>query len=387
MEGRRAVAGQGGRRGGGHTRRSKVPRPDTVAQQSPGTANEPREDATRHAACRWEGMPQLVWVTPSRSRRLEALRNSHGRAATDFFGSLHFARNPRPLLPTGGQRETSAVRPAFRMHCNRWTISRSGPLLARDRLAVLLGVPNNQNTVPRIPPLASGTVGPCGPDETTAACAASMARWCRVAALLAFGAAAFGAGCGGRTGGAPAGDGGGGTDDDGGADAGSQADAGPWSSVCPASQPAVESACSSEGLECEYGDSWWNVSCDQVVKCTKGLWVTFRPSSSTCLPQPGPNPADCPADPGVIATGSTCPSASLQCFYGQGVDCQCVASDVDGGAPTWDCKPEPGCPSSRPRLGASCSGIELCTYEICVFAEHCDNGVWQGATIGCAREP
>jgi len=94
----------------------------------------------------------------------------------------------------------------------------------------------------------------------------------------------------------------------------------PWSEVCPDTLPALGSACLQPQLECEYGNAWWNVSCDSSVYCNNGTWASLSPSSATCLPAPGPNPASCPSG-GFIGEGMSCPQVGLTCFYGEGAQC------------------------------------------------------------------
>lgn len=67
----------------------------------------------------------------------------------------------------------------------------------------------------------------------------------------------------------------------------------PWSPVCPTELPTTNSACTTANIECEYGDAWWNPSCNQVVKCYNGNWIVANAGSGSCLPAPGPNAAAC----------------------------------------------------------------------------------------------
>lgn len=162
----------------------------------------------------------------------------------------------------------------------------------------------------------------------------------------------------------------------------------PWSPDCPASAPAVDSACTQEGLQCEYGDAWWSVSCDVVVECDGGQWSEAQVDYEPCSPQPGPNSSQCPATYGDVPQGE-CPSDGLVCAYAQG-ECTCQVPlgpiEIDGGTPDWGCLPGDGCPFPRPRLGTSCptEGIS-CTYEACEYGETCMGGVWQSEEEGCAE--
>lgn len=190
-------------------------------------------------------------------------------------------------------------------------------------------------------------------------------------------------GCGGRTNGdaAPSGDSGSGSGSGGSSEAGDSDSANAnWSLVCPDSAPTVGTACTQDQLQCEYGDAWWNVSCDTTVQCIGGQWIADQPSTSPCLPAPGPNPPSCPQNPTAIGH-TACPQLDVECVYGQGVFCTCDSNDPDGGNPYWGCLPEPGCPASRPRLGAPCAGGQVCTYESCVYTQQCADGVWQGGDV------
>lgn len=146
----------------------------------------------------------------------------------------------------------------------------------------------------------------------------------------------------------------------------------------------VGAGCTDESLECEYGSAWWSIACDQVLQCKGGEWTTEQ-LAGTCTPAPGPNAATCPAEPGLVEAGSSCPTANLTCFYGEGANCACeipVFSLPDAG-PSWICEPGPGCPSTMPRLGAPCAGSSTCTYVDCSYGTQCIGGVWQSYVIGC----
>jgi hypothetical protein len=156
--------------------------------------------------------------------------------------------------------------------------------------------------------------------------------------------------------------------------------------------PVEGSACTQQTVQCEYGTAWWNVACDKVVQCENGQWTTIQPSFGACTPQPGPNPAACPATYASVAQGSACSDTSTQCWYPQA---ECSCQFPFGGPPppnsdagpvgTWQCIPESGCPYPRPRLGSACT-IEgtYCTYEVCSYAQTCMNGVWQSQPMACA---
>jgi hypothetical protein len=155
---------------------------------------------------------------------------------------------------------------------------------------------------------------------------------------------------------------------------------------CPGTQPSVGSSCSGVMTVCEYGDAWWDVSCDTVMGCNNGTWELSPAGQGPCVPAPGANPAACPMDPSLIQTGAACPRAQIDCYYGMGTECGCLGSSArpDAG-PIWVCAPDTGCPSTRPKLGASCSAYgQMCGYGIgsTGIGEACLNGTWQPAGIG-----
>jgi hypothetical protein len=158
-------------------------------------------------------------------------------------------------------------------------------------------------------------------------------------------------------------------------------DGGPWSAVCPETAPAVNSSCSHDMLVCEYGDAWWNVACDTVVVCSFGQWTLRQTGGGPCLGKPGPNQPGCPSNSGTIVESSACPEAGLTCNYEQGVVCGCFGS-ADAGS-GWNCQPARDCPTSRPRLGAACSGQQECTYVLCAYSEQCVGNVWQPHEYVC----
>ncbi|HEY1696620.1 MAG TPA: hypothetical protein VGG39_30875 [Polyangiaceae bacterium] len=179
--------------------------------------------------------------------------------------------------------------------------------------------------------------------------------------------------------------------DGGGGDASNDASPAPWSSVCPASLPAIGSACSLENVECEYGSAWWSISCDAVVQCSAGAWTKEQPSYTPCSAQPGPNAPSCPATYASVPTGTSCDATGLRCVYGQGL-CTCDVPLggpilIDGGTGSWGCVPENGCPFPRPRLGSPCDGssaTSTCTYEECSYGQSCQDGAWVAEEEGCA---
>ncbi len=181
---------------------------------------------------------------------------------------------------------------------------------------------------------------------------------------------------------------------DGGAQDGDIADVGLDSSPplipgCPTSAPAEGTSCATESLECEYGDAWWNVACDVVMQCDSGQWQTAHLSYEPCTPEPGPNPASCPATSMSVAQGSVCEANDSSCYYPDAF-CQCIVPlggpvQIDGGTAYWSCLPGNGCPYPRPVLGSACTAVgTYCTYEECSYGQSCTDGAWQGSEEACA---
>lgn len=153
-----------------------------------------------------------------------------------------------------------------------------------------------------------------------------------------------------------------------------------WSRVCPRERPLSGDPCTSNFLTCEYGDDP-NVACNAVFECTGGSWRGSLPSGVTC-PTPGSGDAACPAFD--LALDTTCDHLGAMCAYGSGL-CACSAKPGYGGALRWGCIPLPaGCPSTRPRLGATCA-LEgrVCDYGECYSRigyvgpqVKCQDGAW-----------
>ncbi len=163
-----------------------------------------------------------------------------------------------------------------------------------------------------------------------------------------------------------------------------------WSPWCPEDAPEVDASCVTAlgwSQSCEYAYTWWSVSCAQVVECEQGTWKQAPPTFGACPPEPAPNGSACP-DSAALVKGP-CAPAGVTCDYLQGIACTC-ADDGDGGT-AWSCLPEPGCPITRPRLGAACGdpdaatpyGGQQCTYERCGLAVVCANGAWQPTIPPC----
>jgi len=157
-----------------------------------------------------------------------------------------------------------------------------------------------------------------------------------------------------------------------------------WSAVCPTTAPVLGSACSDEGLVCEYGGRS-DASCDTVSACSGGVWISALPPGSPTGCPPGPNPETCPATFGSVPSGSPCAEAAT-CTYSEGY-CVCelvVLPEVTAPEMLWGCGPEPGCPPVPPRLGAECSTPgRTCTYPPCVGAACGEQGYWQPVDMSC----
>jgi hypothetical protein len=211
------------------------------------------------------------------------------------------------------------------------------------------------------------------------------------------GSADGGGGRGMEGGGGTADGGRGGTDGGSAKDAGSEdadRDAATWSSVCPATTPALHSMCAVDGLQCEYPRAvydnklQYDVACDNVLECSDGGWSSAPLGGAKCEPD-SPNSTDCPLTFVGITNGGSCSDPGLRCEYPKGV-CTCAAAlggvlpVLDAGA-SWSCNPETGCPMPRPRLGSACgTAKQSCTYQSCSFGEICEAGVWQGEPEACA---
>ncbi len=217
-------------------------------------------------------------------------------------------------------------------------------------------------------------------------------RWLGVAVAVSSAA------CGGTTFSEAQGDGGasdsgssdGSTSDSAPSDAGSGDSSPPLVHGCPTAEPDVGSACIDETLQCEYGDSWWSVSCDPVVQCMNGQWQSFTPSYEPCRGAPGPNPASCPAKASDVPQGGVCSPTDTNCYYPTEL-CQCLLPEgpieLDASVGNWTCLPGDGCPYPRPPLGSACSGSSAglsCTYEACSYGQSCVDGAWQGQPEACA---
>jgi hypothetical protein len=175
-------------------------------------------------------------------------------------------------------------------------------------------------------------------------------------------------------------------DRDGGADgsSGTDAAAGP----CPASPPAANASCGAE-MACEYGSDP-DVTCDTVATCASGAWSVRDAPGTPCADALG---AGCPASYAALTQQSTCTAVGIgtQCDYPE-ARCSCATQCGLVGRPEafWCCPDAPsaaaGCPSTRPRLGSTCSSDgTVCDYGGCGgnITLACKGATWQPTTIGC----
>lgn len=215
--------------------------------------------------------------------------------------------------------------------------------------------------------------------------------------LVAGGAVAVVWACSGKTSDSTV-DGGGssGTSVDG--SSGGSSSSGGLSSACPASAPTLGAACSTIGVDCEYGADP-NVSCRTIVECAATGWVspTVQRGGSVTCPTP-PQPAACPGS--LAATTGTCSAAGTRCVFAEGASCTCevycgsqypVGHTCDAGTPTtWVCGGAPaGCPAQRPRYGSTCGQEgQTCSYSEpndCTTPDLvCTSGTWRVQSVGCA---
>ncbi|HEX6239679.1 MAG TPA: hypothetical protein VFZ61_02250 [Polyangiales bacterium] len=162
--------------------------------------------------------------------------------------------------------------------------------------------------------------------------------------------------------------------------------AGDAQGACPASQPDVDSECTTRGLTCTFGNT--QCSCE-VGFGNQALWecsstgggggaMQMCPASepaqgSACTPARGDcdygtrmcdclnssstwscfDPADCPAS--APAEQAACDTVGMECEYDQGLDCECTSAG-------WDCGRQV-CPAAQPTTGSACDGGDgSCAY-------------------------
>ncbi len=178
-------------------------------------------------------------------------------------------------------------------------------------------------------------------------------------------------------------------------DGGSSSGGGPGSGPCPSTAPSLLTSCSSslEGVSCEYGSDP-DLSCNALIVCGQGRWVTPVTARSQTCPTPAATGA-CPASYAAAQTAGDCSQSGLACGYPQG-RCDCARPTggppiVGGAATKWLCDDAPsGCPSPRPHVGSACSstGPSSCDYGGCTIPDGvtlaCISGTWQVSPTACA---
>lgn len=149
--------------------------------------------------------------------------------------------------------------------------------------------------------------------------------------------------------------------------------------ACPAAPPqggpkaTGGDPCSTEGLECSYGD-WPGVCGRKVALCKKGQFYT---AIYDCVRN-----VTCPAQPPPAGMSCSVPQPANACAYGDGSLCICTREapfDPWG----WLCHPGPSdarCPRAMPQLGGSCSpdGVD-CDYGVNADGWHlrCAGSIWK----------
>ena len=175
---------------------------------------------------------------------------------------------------------------------------------------------------------------------------------------------------------------------------------------CPASQPALRSACATDDLSCEYGDDF-NPACNTQLHCGGGTWNTanYGGGGRGC-PTSGP-PKDLPPPPNGAGCPTTVPSGACSgtasCHYGSSLETECDCGPVCQSYPVghcedagvdWRCGPTPKkttiCPVPRPRLGEACTKEgDSCRVgpahgETCEESSiDCQSEKWQTNIGGC----
>jgi hypothetical protein len=191
---------------------------------------------------------------------------------------------------------------------------------------------------------------------------------------------------------------------------------GPNNPACPASDPQDGTACTKDGLLCEYGDDF-NPLCNVVRVCSGTRWarpITYSsapkcPSTAPTLP---PNPAECAATRAAVPEGQACTksgdAAGTTCKY-DGASCTCGTFCPSYPVARPDCNPDAGvidnccdrskvqwhcfdgpayCKTPRPRVGSTCTN----EGEKCAVSEPtecgdpflaCDKGIWTLPAVGC----
>jgi hypothetical protein len=147
-------------------------------------------------------------------------------------------------------------------------------------------------------------------------------------------------------------------------------------SPCPPTAPTHGSACTRNGLQCQYGADP-RVDCKTLATCQGSKWNVSTPSAGTC-----PGTPTCPA---TEPTGS-CSFPGTVCGYGD-VSCDCSCGPLCGpsGNGYWACtKVTAGCPTTPANAGNTCTSNGLtCRYQCGPEgARSCTAGLWTTADGG-----
>jgi hypothetical protein len=114
-----------------------------------------------------------------------------------------------------------------------------------------------------------------------------------------------------------------------------------------------------------------------------GWSVAPPPAGSICAP----NNTFCPSSAAGIAHGGACDRPGLECFFREST-CWCSPDGAADAGAVWACDdPAPGCPTTRPFLGATCSEEgQVCDYGACALhniQERCSGGHWSFVFTTC----
>ena len=162
---------------------------------------------------------------------------------------------------------------------------------------------------------------------------------------------------------------------------------------CPGSPPTNGSMCPVVGEGCSFSGG---ETCDcqfvfgmgggggQQWTCQGGT-TTSTSTSTGSTSTTATNPT-CP--PGNTPPTGQCTGDGLTCDYGS-TTCVCGGGGIPMYPTSWACNtPAPGCPSTPPTVGDSCSGTggyQECTYGVCPTETSfvCQNGNWAEGFVAC----
>lgn len=165
---------------------------------------------------------------------------------------------------------------------------------------------------------------------------------------------------------------------------------------CPKGRPRENSTCEAPGSTCEYGASA-DRQCNTVLAC---IGAAFSSRAWTARPNEACFSSICPVATDIATLdgkpcaldadgGPVTDNDEAVCNMTDGI-CACTTGR-DGASKherRWVCvRPESGCPTSRPHLGASCSGSLWCDYGSCAFKRgllmECSNSAWVAGGAPC----